>query len=473
MNAVESTPKIGRWRRIRKWATRFGLLILVILALAAGGVYWHSARAESDLRQAVSETDALDPDWREAHQNAIRSLTAHENEIQQLRAFWKNLPENFDDKVLVLPVSSPQLKLSQIARDKLDDQLKPIAGVLPELRRNAISDEKKLRLSLGPFRKTPVTQIHSRLLRVFHADCLTLIESGDWPSALQSWQAYWKITCAIGDDPLKASQIECNQDQFFGLDLVERLLGQFELSQSVLLELQNELTNESQKNRLLIAVRCDRAETFEMFELMRANGLTGLKQVVHLLELVVRHQMPISDALENMPGNFPSQQALALRMGNRLAEIVRLPPERWPEPIASLSAEILKRPTIAAEAVIPTARVATLFGSNIAKLRCVACALAAERFRIANGRWPESLEDLAKAEFLTAVPLDPFDAKPIRYRRTDNGIVIYSIGRDAADDGGILDRANPYRTGTDCGIRLWDVARRRQPPPPENKDKPN
>jgi hypothetical protein len=89
-------------------------------------------------------------------------------------------------------------------------------------------------------------------------------------------------------------------------------------------------------------------------------------------------------------------------------------------------------------------------------------ALAVERFRLARGRWPESLADVVP-EVLAAVPADPFDGQPLRYRRTAGGVVIYSIGPDGADDGGTF-RYDPPRSGPDVGCVLRDAGRRRQPP---------
>jgi hypothetical protein len=63
-----------------------------------------------------------------------------------------------------------------------------------------------------------------------------------------------------------------------------------------------------------------------------------------------------------------------------------------------------------------------------------ACAL--ERFYIANGSYPENLDALMP-DFLSAVPLDPVDQKPMRYHRTEDGrYVIYSVGYDQRDDNG-------------------------------------
>lgn len=56
---------------------------------------------------------------------------------------------------------------------------------------------------------------------------------------------------------------------------------------------------------------------------------------------------------------------------------------------------------------------------------------------------------------------DPFDGKPLRYRRLTDGVVVYSVGSNLSDDGGDLTVPPGGMTDPlDIGFRLWDVARR-------------
>ena len=57
------------------------------------------------------------------------------------------------------------------------------------------------------------------------------------------------------------------------------------------------------------------------------------------------------------------------------------------------------------------------------------------RYQLKNSRFPEKLNDLVP-DFLMIVPIDPFDGKPMKYTRTDKGVVVYSIGPDMVDNGG-------------------------------------
>jgi hypothetical protein len=71
-----------------------------------------------------------------------------------------------------------------------------------------------------------------------------------------------------------------------------------------------------------------------------------------------------------------------------------------------------------------------------ARLRAAQTALAVERFRLANaGRLPASLAELTP-KYLAALPVDPFDGEPLRFKTRTTGYVVYSIGQDGKDDGG-------------------------------------
>jgi hypothetical protein len=75
----------------------------------------------------------------------------------------------------------------------------------------------------------------------------------------------------------------------------------------------------------------------------------------------------------------------------------------------------------------------------------IACAL--ERYRLANGRFPDSLDALAP-EFLEVIPHDIITGEPLKYRRNpDGGFILYSVGWNETDDGGSSIMPAPDQTG--------------------------
>lgn len=76
------------------------------------------------------------------------------------------------------------------------------------------------------------------------------------------------------------------------------------------------------------------------------------------------------------------------------------------------------------------------FGRYQAKERLTIGTLAIRLFQMEKGRWPQNLDELVP-EYLDEVPLDPFGLKPLNYKKREGKWIIYSIGPDGKDDGGI------------------------------------
>jgi hypothetical protein len=71
-----------------------------------------------------------------------------------------------------------------------------------------------------------------------------------------------------------------------------------------------------------------------------------------------------------------------------------------------------------------------------ANLASIACAL--ERCRLVHGQFPETLDALVP-QFLAAVPRDVIMDQPLKYRRTSDGqFILYSVGWNKKDEGGLL-----------------------------------
>ena len=65
-------------------------------------------------------------------------------------------------------------------------------------------------------------------------------------------------------------------------------------------------------------------------------------------------------------------------------------------------------------------------------------AIALERCRLAHGEFPETLDALAP-QFIAQVPHDVIGGGPLKYRRTSDGqFVLYSVGWNETDDGGVV-----------------------------------
>jgi hypothetical protein len=63
-------------------------------------------------------------------------------------------------------------------------------------------------------------------------------------------------------------------------------------------------------------------------------------------------------------------------------------------------------------------------------------AIALKRYQLEHGNYPADLNSLMP-EFIPAVPIDPVDGQPLRYRpNADGTFLLYSVGENGVDDGG-------------------------------------
>jgi hypothetical protein len=89
----------------------------------------------------------------------------------------------------------------------------------------------------------------------------------------------------------------------------------------------------------------------------------------------------------------------------------------------------------------------------------IACAL--ERYRLANGQFPDALDALAP-KFIGKLPHDIIDGQPLRYRRTEDGqFVLYSVGWNGTDDGGKVELTKHGGVDLTKGDWVWRYPARR------------
>lgn len=76
-----------------------------------------------------------------------------------------------------------------------------------------------------------------------------------------------------------------------------------------------------------------------------------------------------------------------------------------------------------------------VMGVEAAK-RLTVTAMALRRYQLKHGNYPPTLNSLTP-EFISAVPLDAVDGKPLRYRpNADGTFLLYSVGENGKDNGG-------------------------------------
>jgi tetratricopeptide (TPR) repeat protein len=94
------------------------------------------------------------------------------------------------------------------------------------------------------------------------------------------------------------------------------------------------------------------------------------------------------------------------------------------------------------------------FGEASVDLARVAIAL--ERYRLVNEDYPESLDMLAP-QFIAKLPHDIINGEPLHYRRRPDGqFVLYSVGWNETDEGGVVGRTRAGRADISKGDWVWN-----------------
>ncbi len=122
----------------------------------------------------------------------------------------------------------------------------------------------------------------------------------------------------------------------------------------------------------------------------------------------------------------------------RLGELASRPYYEAQEEFEAVEKQFESRPQgIVTQLVFPAlGRCAQIFARGDAQRGVARVGLAMCRYRAAKETFPEKLQELVP-EFISAVPRDPFDGQPLRLKSTEQDLVIYSIGPNGEDDGGI------------------------------------
>jgi hypothetical protein len=459
----------GWWWKTR-WLRRVAYVLLAGLASVACWHFFRHYQVTTKLQQAEAALDRSDPGWRLADIEAARAVVPDEqNSARCVVRAVQLLPKDWPPKDLAdaLAHLDPPSHLDPTLRERLAAELDAVRPAVEEARK--LADMPQGRYSIH-YPRNPLNTLLDEQQRarcvfaLLDYDAKRLDEDERPDEALRSCRAGLNAARSLGDEPLAITQLIRIAGVAIACKEVERALAQGEPDPAALADFQRLLLEEDAFPGMELAIRGERGMQQELFDALESGD-------VSVNELADGHGGP--DLWErlfgwNMRDNFRDEHPLMLRMMTRRLEITRLPPDQQEAAERALDAEVRNLPPVAilTKLFAPAlSKVSDAYRRKLAYERSLLVALAAERYRRQNGRWPEAAEDLTPT-FLEQIPLDPYDGEPIRYRRLDDGAVAYSVGRDRQDDGGTFDDAQPTRPGTDLGFRLWNPVKRRRPAPP-------
>jgi hypothetical protein len=173
--------------------------------------------------------------------------------------------------------------------------------------------------------------------------------------------------------------------------------------------------------------------------------------------------VPLLPALRVVPeAYFKMDMCYYLDIMNDFVAAARKPPPGNFLAAAKVARELEERIPphyVVSRMILPAlGRTFTVGQQHLARCESARVALAALRYKAKHGRLPADLAALVPAGFLKAVPLDPFDGQPLRYKADDAGLIVYALGENGKDDGGATQQPADGKP-LDIGFRVrWPKA---------------
>lgn len=460
-------------RPVLKWFFRLFALLLLILLIGAGYVYWNwrldRKPGEDQLAQVMKDLDEKEPGWRNLIDERNQKLApADQNSAEIALKIVKELPANFhlsfedlNMAVEAKPEINQRNSKEQIQRYQLTltphqqaiDQLKTLAETKPN---------SGFRLNV---QQPNIIQIESVLLSnrfmiehigtVLSYESIVQIDHGKPHEAIRNCRAIVGLGRAIGDDPMLMAQLVRMKQYTTAVTSLERILGNSQPKEG-LAELQSEIAAELKKEFVFDGLAGER--------LVLDKILAGLDSGEFSLpptldeETGEKKEMSFLDSMR-MKKSIPEQRSIMLDHLSRFRASSKMPfPDRSEKmfelliPIQKLKETdlILVRNLFPA---VPKVCLQEQLAKR--KMAFAVTALACEQFRITNGRWPKLLSEIPKT-LLDQVPNDPMTGQPLLMKQSDTGIVIYGIDKNQQNKEVV-------------GFRLFDPAKRGKPAASKSK----
>jgi ABC-type Na+ efflux pump permease subunit len=480
-------------RRLRPLAWRLLVPTLLVLLMA-----WYVSRDDLPARrlhQAMATADRLDPGWRLDDLEAKRpQIPDDENGALQVplipaASMIRTSGSEWWTDVAVRQVLTdlpPQVQLDEQQTRAVADNLEDIESVLIQARRMADYPRGRYPITFakdGISTMLPHVNRNRLIVAVLGYDARLRVQEGDADGALTCCRGMFNTSESIGDEPHSVSQVVRLACRLEALVIFERILAQGQPSEAALAALQQLLEDQEKDSVLLTAARSDRAVCDRFLGAIGTGDVTW--KGIPIADGPYGLHLSFLDRLFLVTGiSLAHERAALLDFMTEYVEVAKLPPEQQHPRFADLAGRAGELPMMARSLAARLFSKDGSWGSWLARniqarrawMRSAIAAMAAERYRRQEGCWPEALDALVPT-FLAEVPMDPYDGKPLRYRRLPDGVVIYALGPAGRDHGGKLQpkvfAPDKKSAGLNVGVRLWDVAQRRQVPGARQPEFPN
>jgi hypothetical protein len=457
------------------WLVVIALVVLVGIPVFLGiRFYICRERAEQALVEAEAEADQSDPGWRlediETHRLA---LPMKDNGAFHVLRAANILPDPWPtfDEAQNVDSAWPQVQLDAATTAALHKHLLPLRRAVVGEAREAMKFKKGW--FLVEWSPDYVGTLYKHLGKVrtlamfLSLDAALRAQDGDVPGAWQSALNLLALSRSLGEEPSLVAQMQRAAFREWAVAALERTLAQCTIHEGDLAAAQQTLATEATEPILLYGLRGERAGMHLLccnLEACTVDAKTALAITGEGADNEgARAYLSSPDFI--LQGNtFKRDHAWVLRYCTAMVEAAKGPPWEFEAAVTAWRGANPGPPFGESVAFWVPRLVPRRFFRSQALLDCAAAGIAVERYRLQQGAWPESLEQVVQVGLLARLPTDPFDGKPLRYRKTRDGAVVFSIGPDKNYNGDALD-ADP-ETGPPpprSEFRLWSPEHRRRP----------
>jgi hypothetical protein len=481
---------IRRWLR-RGWRA-FKWLTLLLLVCAIIYIAWTNHRGRVAIDRAIGELEKRNISvGMEAWEQQRRGIS--DEQLSQLYDKW--LTRRFvappDNGALVYEaafilqnrVRDPDSDLPYVGYLRMDPP-QPCEQIHPELLRqmdDAMRRHAGIFELLAEARTMPQFDFAIDPMRIDMSDrqvlgglrgaldllkfaCLHAQAHDDTQQVTESLTSMFALAASTRDEPGMLVAFVRMSLFAHGLKAMKDALSRVELSPSQLMRLETPLHQRLAGDVITPAIEADLASSHE--QLQTLDLVDVLVQGRAMSRLIAQVQTRFAEAFgatEQQP--LPPRRTWADQLGMLW---VALCPGHYElaatEQLDAIIAAYDNLPTITGQESDVSPSVAAFVRTETqlrASCSTAVAALAVERYRMEHGAWPDSLEDVD-----AVIPADPYSGQSLLYKRLNDGVVLYTVGANGEDDGGMtrLDPGGSY-DADDWNFRLYDPAIRNSKPP--------
>jgi hypothetical protein len=238
------------------------------------------------------------------------------------------------------------------------------------------------------------------------------------------------------------------------------VLKRAELTSGILKDFQQELES-IRSERIFIDFTAEKFFLYENTQIMftddgKGGGRIKQAEVEAIARTYKQQEQMSSQEVEKLKlrwNNLEKRQTIELadKVYEYYNRIVRKTPYQMRsegKPFEKAMAEVTRNNALL-EMLAPNSRVIEMFFRCEAESDALITILAISRYKADNGKLPQKVNELVSTGYLKSLPMDPYSNKPLVYKKAKDDFMLYSLGADFDDDGGMSSKWGEGEQGGD------------------------